>query len=87
MRALLDILYDERNLVREIEQVEDTIESRTVWRERLREIGPDCQAKYEDLAIMLAEIERLRIRKYECEDKLRAIRREIASHISGCISL
>lgn len=81
MKALLDILNEEKNIVRQINRFDSAIESRYELFEHIRRIGPDCDAKERDLERLVIEIDILKNNRNEYQELLRGIQQVRAGYL------
>lgn len=83
-KCLLDILKEERDLIREIDRLTDHIRLISDRRVELL-MRFTCEADYEDersyLAHLQEEIDRKNTEKFELQEKLVSVRRELAGYI------
>ena len=87
MKALIDILNEEKNIVRRINRLDNDIESRREYYEHMRRTYPDCKAKERDLEQLIIEIDILKTERSKELELLKDVRDELARYLSGLSSI
>jgi predicted nucleic acid-binding Zn-ribbon protein len=82
MKALLDILNEEKCVVRQINRLDSDIKSRGEYLEHMRRTYPDCSAKERDVEKLIIEIDILKTERSKQEDVLRDVQHELAGYLS-----
>lgn len=82
MKALLDILNEEKIIVRNINRLDNDIASRGEYMEHIRRAHPDCEAKDQDLEEMVIEIDILKTERSKQQEILRGIQHELSGYLA-----
>lgn len=82
MKALLDILNEEKCVVRQINRLDSDIQSRGEYLERMRRTYPDCSAKERDIERLIIEIDILKSERSKQEEVLRGIQYELSGYLA-----
>lgn len=82
MKALLDILMEEKNMVRQINRLDNDIQSRGEYLEHIRRIGPECEAKERDVERLIIEIDILNTERSKQHEVLRGVQHELSGYLS-----
>lgn len=82
MKALLDILNEEKCVVRQINRLDSDIQSRGEYLEHMRRTYPDCSAKEQNVEKLIIEIDILKTERSKQEDVLRDVQHELAGYLS-----
>lgn len=81
MKALLDILNEEKIIVRQVNRLNSDIESRSEYYNHIRRTFSDCEAKERDLEGLIIEIDILKTERSKQEVALRDIQHELAKYL------
>lgn len=81
MRALLDILVEEKSIVKDIADIELAIGFTQDSRAHVLETGPSCYARRQHIKELDSELSQLGERKLDCEKRLKDIRNEIVEYL------
>ena len=82
MRALIDILKDEKNLITEIDNIDRLIIKKAQSLEEVKAIPVECPAKENDIRVLNNRIGDLYVDKDGAMTKLENIRNELKEYIS-----
>jgi predicted nucleic acid-binding Zn-ribbon protein len=82
MKALLDILNEEKYLVDQINRLDHYINRYREQRDTIRTSYPDCESKERDLERMIIEIDILENQKTGYQDQLQGVQHELAGYLS-----
>lgn len=82
MKALLDILNEEKVVVRQINRLDSDILSRGEYLERMRRTYPDCTAKERDIERMIIEIDNLKSERFNQQETLQGVQHELAGYLA-----
>ena len=81
-KALLDVLHEEKELIKEIAVLEATVKDISDLRVHLLMNGPDCELKVTEIKRLQNEIDDKNNRKFDCKRRLEEARRSIASYFN-----
>ena len=86
-KPLIDILLEEKDMIKQIYKIDYTIEDQTEWFERLRKemMEDENDSWHYEILRVKRYIEQLRDRKSELESQLIEIRNEIAEYFENLI--
>lgn len=79
-KPLLDILFEEKDLIKEIAILEDTVKDVSDLRIHLLMNCPDCEMKVREIKRLQNEIDDMNNRKFDCKRELDEVRRSIAGY-------
>ena len=82
MKALLDILNEEKVVVRQINRLDSDIKSRGEYLEHIRRAHPDCEAKERDIERMIIEIDILKSERSKQQETLQGVQHELAGYLA-----
>ena len=82
MKALLDILNEEKSVVRRINRLTNDIESRGEYYKHILRTGPDCEAKERDLEKVIFEIDICKSERSKELELLNDVRNELAKYLT-----
>lgn len=82
MKALIDILNEEKSIVRRINRLTSDIESRDEYYKHILRTHPECEAKQRDLERMIIEIDICKVERAKELALLKDVRDELAKYLS-----
>lgn len=79
-KPLIDILTEEKDLVKEIAILEATVKDVSDLRIHILMNYPDCDLKVQEIKRLQNEIDEMNNRKFDCKQRLEEVRRSIAGY-------
>ena len=81
MKALIDILTEEKSVVRRINRLDNDIKSRHEYYEHVLRAHPDCEAKERDLEEIIIEIDIIKTERSKELELLKDVRNELSKYL------